>query len=46
MKSYLLQTLKELALLGAIKNKIEISSLELAKQLETAFLIPGIIPHC
>ncbi len=36
MKPYLLQTLKELALLGAIKNKIEISSLELAKQLETS----------
>lgn len=36
MKSYLLQTLKELALLGAIKHKIEISSLELAKQLETS----------
>ena len=36
MRPYLLQTLKELALLGAIKNKIEISSLELAKQLETS----------
>jgi len=36
MKPYLLQTLKELALLGAIKNKIEISSLELAKQLESS----------
>ena len=36
MKSYLLQTMKELALLGAIKNKIEISSHELAKQLETS----------
>lgn len=36
MKPYLLQTLKELALLGATKNKIEISSLELAKQLETS----------
>jgi len=36
MKPYLLQTLKELALLGAIKNKIEISSLELAKQLDTS----------
>jgi riboflavin kinase len=36
MKSYLLQTLKELALLGATKNKIEISSQELAKQLETS----------
>jgi len=34
MKPYLLQTLKELALLGALKNKIEISSFELAKQLE------------
>ena len=36
MKPYLLQTLKEIALLGAIKNKIEISSQELAKQLETS----------
>ena len=33
MKPYLLQTLKELALLGATKDKIEISSLELADQL-------------
>jgi riboflavin kinase len=36
MKPYLLQTLKELALLGAIKNKIEISSFELANQLDTS----------
>ena len=36
MKPYLLQTIKELALLGAIKNKVEISSLELAKQLKTS----------
>lgn len=36
MKPYLLQTMKELALLGAIKNKIEISSFELAKQLDTS----------
>lgn len=36
MKSYLLQTLKELALLGAVSNRIEISSHELAKQLETS----------
>lgn len=36
MKPYLLQTLKELALLGGIKNRIEISSHELAKQLETS----------
>ena len=36
MKSYLLETLKELALLGAIRNKVEISSYELAKQLETS----------
>jgi len=36
MKPYLLQTLKELALLGGTKNRIEISSLELAKQLETS----------
>ncbi len=34
MKPYLLQTLKELALLGAIQNKIEISSLELSIQLK------------
>jgi riboflavin kinase len=36
MKPYLLQTLKELALLGATRNKIELSSHELAKQLETS----------
>jgi len=36
MKPYLLQTLKELALLGAIRNRIEISSLELAKQLDAS----------
>jgi len=36
MKPYLLQTLKELALLGAIRNRIEISSKELAKQLNTS----------
>ena len=36
MKPYLLQTLKELALLGGIKNRIGISSLELAKQLEAS----------
>jgi len=36
MKPYLLQMLKELALLGAAKNRVEISSLELAKQLETS----------
>jgi len=36
MKTYLLQTLKELALLGAAKNKIEVSSLELARQLKTS----------
>ena len=36
MKSYLLQTLKELAVLGAVKNRIEISSLELANQLDTS----------
>lgn len=35
-KPYLLQTLKELALLGAMQNKIEISSHELAKQLQTS----------
>ncbi len=36
MKSYLLQTMKELALLGAIKNKIEISSLELSKKMKSS----------
>jgi len=36
MKAYLLQMLKELALLGAINNRVEISSLELADQLETS----------
>jgi len=36
MKPYLLQTLKELAMLGAVKNRIEISSLELANQLDTS----------
>ncbi|DAC72767.1 MAG TPA: DUF120 domain-containing protein [Thermoplasmata archaeon] len=36
MKPYLLQTLKELALLGAIHNKIELSSHELAQQLQTS----------
>ena len=36
MKPYLLQTLKELALLGGIKNKVEISSFELARQLKTS----------
>ena len=36
MKPYLLQTLKELALLGALKNKIEISSIELGKQIDTS----------
>ena len=36
MKPYLLQTLKELALLGAIRNKIELSSQELAERLQTS----------
>jgi len=36
MKPYLLQMLKELALLGAVRNKIEISSLELANHLGTS----------
>lgn len=36
MKAYLIQTLKEIALLGALKNKIEISSFELGKQLDTS----------
>ncbi len=36
MKSYLLQMLKEIALLGALNNRVEISSLDLAKQLQTS----------
>lgn len=36
MKPYLLQTLKELALLGAIRNRVEISSQELASRLEAS----------
>ena len=36
MKPYLLQILKELALLGATQNKVEISSFELANQLNTS----------
>jgi riboflavin kinase len=36
VKPYLLQVLKELALLGGIENKIEISSLELARQIQTS----------
>jgi riboflavin kinase len=36
MKPYLLHTLKELALLGAIHNRIELSSQELARRLETS----------
>jgi len=36
MKTYLIQTLKEIALLGALKNKIEISSFELGGQLNTS----------
>jgi len=36
MKPYLLQTLKEIALLGALKNKIEISSFELATKIDTS----------
>jgi riboflavin kinase len=36
MKPYLLQTLKELALLGAVHNKIELSSHELAQRLQTS----------
>lgn len=36
MKPYLLQMLKELALLGAIKNRIEVSSIELAEKIETS----------
>jgi len=36
LKPYLLQSLKELALLGAVHNKIELSSHELAEQLHTS----------
>jgi len=36
MKAYLLQTLKELALLGAMRNKIEISSDELAQKIQAS----------
>jgi len=36
MKPYLLQTLKEIALLGGIKNKVELSSHELGKQINTS----------
>ena len=36
MKPYLLQTLKEIALLGGIRSKIEISSFELSKQLKAS----------
>ena len=36
MKPYLLQTLKELSLLGALKNKVDITSNELAKQIDTS----------
>jgi len=36
LKLYLMQTLKELALLGAVHNKIELSSHELAEQLHTS----------
>lgn len=36
LKPYLMQTLKELALLGAVQNKIELSSHELAEQLQTS----------
>lgn len=36
MKPYLISTLKEIALLGALKNKIEISSFDLAKKMKTS----------
>ena len=36
MKTYLLQMLKEIALLGALRDKIEISSIELASQIGTS----------
>jgi len=36
VKPYLLQTLKEIALLGAMNQKVEISSLELARKLDAS----------
>jgi riboflavin kinase, archaea type len=36
MKPYLLQMLKELALLGGIENRIEVSSMQLAEKIETS----------
>jgi len=36
MKPYLLQMLKELALLGAIENRIEVSSMQLAEKMDTS----------
>ncbi|GAG82901.1 unnamed protein product, partial [marine sediment metagenome] len=36
MKPYLIQMLKEIALLGALRDKIEISSIELANQLNNS----------
>jgi len=36
MKAYLIQMLKEIALLGALRDKIEISSIELANQIDTS----------
>ncbi len=36
MKSYLLQMLKEIALLGALNNRVEISSVDLSEQLDTS----------
>lgn len=36
MKTYIINTLKEIALLGALKNKIEISSFDLAKKIKTS----------
>lgn len=36
MKPYLLQMLKELALLGAIENRIEVSSMQLAEKIDTS----------
>lgn len=36
MKSYLLQALKEIALLGGVKNKVEISSIELSRLIDSS----------
>ncbi len=52
MKPYLLQMLKELALLGATKNRVEISSLDGSSNLTfsnvsyEAGLFPVTVQHC